>query len=278
MGRKLFCELSPAAYRISVFKESAKRSARDAFGGERFAKERSDKPLETLIYRHNSLIRRVLGNTQPELQENKAVNLAIAAPILNGILLRPGEVFSFWRLVGRPSASRGFREGLMISNGKSIAGTGGGMCQMTNLIHWMVLHTPLTVYEHHHHDGFDLFPDYNRQVPFGVGTSIAYNYVDYRVKNETDRTFQLRISLTDTHLCGELRADAPLEVKYHIAAEGERFVREGADVFRCGEVYRTAVDKRTGNVIGRELIRKNHAKVLYDTSSLDVAEECRKNL
>ncbi len=273
MGRKLFCELSPTAYRISVFKESVKRSARDFLGRECFAQKRSTEPLDTLVYRHNSLIRRVLGNTQPELQENKAVNLAIAAPLLDGILLRPGEVFSFWRLVERPSASRGFREGLMISNGRPIAGTGGGMCQMTNLIHWMVLHTPLTVHEHHHHDGFDLFPDYNRQVPFGVGTSIAYNYIDYRVKNETDRTFQLMISLTDTHLCGELRADAPLDVKYHIATEGERFVREGADVFRCGEVYRIAVDKRTGNVIERELIRKNHAKVLYDTSSLDIAEE-----
>ena len=31
----------------------------------------------------------------------------------------------------------------------------------------------------------------------------------------------------------------PLAVKYHIAAENERFVREDGVVYRCGEVYRT---------------------------------------
>ncbi len=33
------------------------------------------------------------------------------------------------------------------------------MCQFTNLLHWMALHSPLTVTEHHRHSGLDLFPD-----------------------------------------------------------------------------------------------------------------------
>ena len=56
-------------------------------------------------------------------------------------------------------------------------------CQLSNLLHWMVLHSDLTITEHHHHDRFDLFPDDGRQVPFGMGTSIVYNYLDYRVTN-----------------------------------------------------------------------------------------------
>ena len=149
---------------------------------------------------------------------------------------------------------------------------GGGMCQFSNLIHWMVLHAPLTITEQHHHDQFDLFPDFGRQVPFGTGTSIFYNYLDYRFRNDTEQTYQLLVHTTPTHLCGELRTDAPLAVKYHIAAEDERFVREDGVVYRCGEVYRTMVDKTTGNVLSRELLRRNHARVLYDTAGLEIMD------
>ena len=132
--------------------------------------------------------------------------------------------------------------------------------------------SPLTITGQHHHDQFDLFPDFGRQVPFGTGTSIFYNYLDYRFRNDTEQTYQLLVHTMPTHLCGELRTDAPLAVKYHIAAENERFVREDGVVYRCGEVYRTMVDKTTGNVLSRELLRRNHARVLYDTAGLEIMD------
>lgn len=47
--------------------------------------------------------------------------------------------------------------------------------------------------EHHHHDKVDLFPDFNRQIPFGTGTSIYYNYLDYRFRNDTQALYQLLV-------------------------------------------------------------------------------------
>lgn len=270
MERKLFCQLSPTAYKLSVLKCRTVRRIRNVTGGQRFAKVKSEEKLPVVIYKHNSLIRRTLGNTEMRLQENKAVNLALTAPKINGILIRPGEVFSFWKLVGDLTEAKGYKEGVTISDAQTKPGVGGGMCQFTNLIHWMVLHTPLQIVEHHHHDGFDLFPDFNRQVPFGTGTSIVYNYRDYRFKNTTNNTYQILAYVTDTHLCGELRATQPLEVKYHIASENERFVREDGVVYRTGQVYRSCIDKKTGNTISRELLRDNHAKVMYDTSHLTI--------
>ena len=215
MPRKLFCEISPLTYKISTFKCRTIRNIKNMFVSGHFSKVKEEELLPFVIYKHNSLIRRKLGNTQMELQENKAVNLSISAPKINGILIRPGETFSFWNLVGSITTAKGYKEGVTISNAQAKAGVGGGLCQFTNLIHWMVLHTPLTIVEHHHHDGIDLFPDYNRQVPFGTGTSIVYNYLDYRFKNESDITYQLITYVTDTHLCGELRASDKLPIKYH---------------------------------------------------------------
>ena len=273
MSRPLFCQLSPTAYRIAVEKNILRRKCKDLFSGQRFAKHRQADSLPVLVYRHSSLIRRRLGNVNMQLQENKAVNLSIAAPKVNGILIRPGETFSFWRLVGRDSRRNGFLEGLTIANGQPSQGVGGGMCQFTNLIHWMVLHSELTIVEHHHHDGLDLFPDFGRQIPFGTGTSIVYNYLDYRVKNETDNTYQLLVHVDDTHLCGELRALHEQDHTFHISCEDEHFTREGEFVYRNGIVKRETIDRKTGCHIKSEIIRRNYARVMYDTSNLEIREE-----
>ena len=272
MARKLFCEICPLTYQISVQKNVIARKVRDFFSGKKFAKKKSAKNLPVVIWEHKSLIRRVLGNTDMTLQENKAVNLSLAAPKVNGILIRPGETFSFWKTVGKSTAAKGYKKGLVIAASKPGAAVGGGMCQFSNLLHWMVLHSPLDITEHHHHDGFDLFPDFNRKVPFGTGTSVSYNYVDYRVTNNTDTTFQFITYVDETHLCGELRADKDIDEEYLIESEGEHFVRENGEVYRKGKVYRSCIDKKTGKVVSKTCIRENHARVMYDTKDLTITE------
>jgi len=133
----------------------------------------------------------------------------------------------------------------------------------------MVLHSPLDIVEHHHHGEIDLFPDFDRQIPFGTGTSIVYNYLDYRVRNPTQNTFQFRISVTEEHLRGELRAQEPLDVKYHIKERDSYFQQVGPDVYRRNSVYRSVRDKRTGNELAHELVVQNNARVLYDRALIE---------
>lgn len=271
-NRKLFCEISPLTYKISVFKCCMVRRLRDLLSRERFAREKSADKLPMVVYKHSSLIRRTLGNVDPVLQENKAVNLALSCPKVSGIIVKPGETFSFWKLVGACRARDGYKQGLTISNGKTSAGVGGGMCQFTNLIHWMVLHTPLEIVEHHHHDRFDLFPDFGRKVPFGTGTSIMYNYLDYRFKNTTSQPWQIIVWTDDKYLWGEIRTTVPPDVKYHIHAEGDRFIKEDDGYYRVGRVVRSCIDKADGRVIESEVIRENHAKVMYDILKSQITE------
>lgn len=262
MSRRLFCEISPLTYEISLRKQCMLRHLKDAFKRIPFAKEKADR-LPELIYSHNSLIRRQLGNVDMRLQENKATNLALAAPRVDRVLIRPGETFSFWRLVGKCTKAKGYQQGLTITASGPSKGIGGGMCQFTNLLHWLVLHSPLTLVEHHHHDGVDLFPDFGRQVPFGCGTSILYNYLDYQFRNDTDNTFQLRVYTTEKHLCGELRAERPLPQAYHIVEKERYFTQVGADYYRHNQIYREVVDKKSGKTLRSELLKASNAKVLY---------------
>lgn len=272
MARKLFCEISPLTYKISTQKEILKRNIQDRKANINFATEKSKDTLPVVVYRHKSLIRRKLGDVDMTLQNNKAINLAIAAPKVNRIVIRPGQTFSFWHLVGKVSEKQGYKTGLTIKGGNPSSDIGGGMCQFTNLIHWLVLHSPLTIVEHHHHDGVDLFPDFGRVVPFGTGTSILYNYKDYRFRNDTPYTFQLLITTDDEYLIGSLLCSDSLPNTYHIKVQDEFFSREDDVVYRNNKIYRDTVDVITGNIIETQLIKTNHAKVMYDTSNLEIRE------
>lgn len=264
MNRKLFCEISPFTYRLSMEKEIVKRHLKDLLQKTHFAKERTEKPLPVLVYQHKSLIRRRLGNVNMLLQENKATNLALAVKHIDGLIIHPGETFSVWKMIGRTTKRKGYKQGLTIAKGQPSQGIGGGLCQLSNLIHWMVLHSELAITEHHHHDALDLFPDFGRQIPFGTGTSISYNYIDYRVKNETSNDYQLKLWVDAEYLCGELRAAEQQLHTFHIRAENEYFSRENGVVYRNGQVYRNVIDRITGRQLESQLLRVNHARVMYD--------------
>lgn len=246
------------------------RHLRDRLGGTPFATT-SAAPLPIEMVRHGSLLRRQLRNLDPRLQETKIVNLRLAAVAIDGLLIRPGEVFSFWHRVGPPTAERGFTDGLILRGGEIRAGVGGGLCQLSNLLYWMALHTPLQIVEHHHH-GFDPFPDSGRVLPFGSGATIFYNYGDLRLGNPTGQPFQLRVSVGSTHLRGAIATDRAWPMTYHVDERDHRFTRapDGA-VYRDNELWRRVVDRQTGDVVETSLITRNHAVVKYpvDTAAVE---------
>jgi vancomycin resistance protein VanW len=137
------------------------------------------------------MVRKLYG-VDLKLQENKKTNLKLAGDRITDVIIHPGETFSFWKMVGRPTAKKGYKNGLVISKKGFYAGVGGGLCQLANMIHYLVLNSPLKVIELHHHSDA-LFPDERRRVPFGTGTSVLYNNIDYCFKNTLDCDVQLKI-------------------------------------------------------------------------------------
>lgn len=261
--RKLFCQLSPACYKISLKKEYLLRDVKDLLSREVFASQKAE-PFPVLVKAHRSEILRKLNGVDMELQCNKAANLKLAGDKINGIVINPGETFSFWRLVGEPSAEKGYLDGLVIHNGKLGQGIGGGLCQLANLIHWLVLNSPLTVTELFHHSDA-LFPDSGRRVPFGTGTGVFYKNIDYRFRNDTDVPVQLLIWQSGGQLRGELRSCRTFPYVYRITEENQGYTEEEGIFYRVSQVYRLTLD-RTRNIVKRELILNNHSKVMYDYS------------
>lgn len=262
--RKLFCEYNPVFYKISYFKENLKKQIMDLFFHVKPAKEFSDKNLKYVWKGHISIIMRKLYGVDMQLQKNKQTNLKIACKKVNGLIIKPSETFSFWKLIGKTDKKRGYKVGLVISKNEKSQGYGGGICQLANLIHYIVLHTPLEVTEKHHHSDA-LFPDAGRRVPFGTGTSVSYKSLDYRFKNTTNYNVQLKVWVDEENLYGEIRCNTPLDVRYKLVEEDNCYTCENGVYYRNSKVYRIKKDKK-GNNEEKELILDNHSKVLYDYS------------
>ena len=123
--RKLLSQRHPALYFLAVW-------CRRVF---RYADWYLVKRGYYRVKKHQSVLLRKLGDCDMQLQRNKVVNLGIALQNITGILIRPGEVFSFYKLVGLPTKRKGYLEGIELSFGKARPGIGGGLCQIANLIH-----------------------------------------------------------------------------------------------------------------------------------------------
>ena len=265
MGRKLFCDISPTTHKISMKKEIMVRHFKNIVSKEKIAKTHSKEELPNIVKSHSSILIRKLVGVDLKLQENKVTNIMLACQKINGIIIHPGETFSFWSTVGQAGEKQGYKEGLVIGRKGLAAGYGGGLCQMANMIHWLVLNSPLEVTELHHHSDA-LFPDERRRVPFGTGTSVCYNNIDYRFKNNTDQDVQILVWCENGELCGELRTEREYPYRYKLVEENHHFRKEGDQYFRISQVYRIVIDRLTNKEIAKELILDNHSGVLYDYS------------
>jgi vancomycin resistance protein VanW len=206
---------------------------------------------------------RPLKDVEMYLQHNKVTNLRLAIASIDGVVIRPGETFSIWRLVGRPTARRGFLEGLVLHNGRIEKGIGGGLCQLGNLLYWMALHSPLTVVERYRH-GFDVFPDINRTIPFACGATLAYNYIDLQLRNDTEHTFQLNLWLDDEYLNGKILSSRPSEFEYHIF-ETDHFIKmqPWGGYTRHNRIWQRRTSLIDG-LVNENLVTENHAIMMYN--------------
>lgn len=265
--KKLFCEISPFTYAISLQKEIMKRHIKNWLGKEKYAHTFSTERLPVVIFNHgNDMIKRGPG-IDLQLQLNKADNIRLACEKMNGLIIHPGETFSFWKLVGKTSKRNGFSEGRVIINGRLVSGVGGGLCNLANTINLLVLHSPLTITElHHHSDALAPDPDGVR-VPYSAGTSVNYNFVDYRFRNDTSQDVQLCAWCEGDHLCTELRTTEAFPNTYRLVEEDHHFHQEdNGHYYRISRIYRETILRSTGEVIDRQLQWDNHSRVMFDPS------------
>lgn len=213
-----------------------------------------------IVARHQSVLKRRLGDSDMELQEQKIINLKQAIQHLNGLVIEPGHIFSLWKSIGKPTYDKGYVDGMLLAGGAVVPGLGGGLCQLSNFLYWIFLHTSMQTIERYHHS-MDVFPDSGRTLPFGGGATILYNFIDLKLKNISNQPLQLKIWLTDNHLKGQILTTERIPEKYHIIEKNHCFVKRGDIYFRYNEILKEC--RVNGLLQSTEHITTNFAPVLY---------------
>ena len=233
------------------------------FDGNQYTSSIVATKLEHPIFEYSTPIYRKLKDVDMWLQENKAHNLGIAIDKINGLVIRPGESFSYWKSIGKPTKSKGYKDGMVLYYGKFETGTGGGLCQLSNLLYWMSLHTPLTVTERYRHS-YDVFPDSNRTQPFGSGATCVYNYRDLVIKNETHETYQINLNIEEGWLKGQICSDAEPYFRYEIYEASHEMKHEFWGAYTRHNEIRRKVQDLKGEDLGDEHVCENHALMMYE--------------
>lgn len=238
---------------------------------DKFAvKRRCDKMF--IVKEHKTPLLRKLRNVDMRLQYNKIKNLSLAAEKLNGVIIRPGERFSYWKLIGKPSKRKGYLNGLVLNpDGGFGEGTGGGLCQLSNLVYWITLHTELEVVERYRHS-HDVFPDVNRKQPFGSGATCVYNYLDLQIKNNTNKEYKLIVSLDDEFLYGRWECEHGELHSYEVYEKHHRITKGWwGGYVRNNTIFRKVYNGENEE-IDDQFLTENHAVMMYNP----LLQECEQ--
>lgn len=230
--------------------------------GNRYSDEYASDFFDNVIYAHKSSLYKKLKDVDRWMDDNKLKNLVLAISKLNGLIMLPGQRFSYWRQIGNPTSRRGFVEGMILKDGRLTTGVGGGLCQLSNLLFWMTLHTPLTVEERWRHD-YDVFPDNGRVVPFGAGATCSYPNVDLQIVNRTLQKWQIKLWLDDQYLHGQWLSDQSLEGEIRIIEKNHKITPEWWGGYsRSNQLYQQVW--KQGRLVEEKLVVSNQAVMMYE--------------
>lgn len=156
-------------------------------------KKTSDKPLPNVVFETSSLMLNENSGFDMKCQINKLHNLKLTAKTINKVVIAPNETFSFWQLVRWADCHEKYKDGLNIVDGKIVGSCSGGLCQLSNMLFWLFLHTPLTIVERHGH-AVESFPSTTEDLPCGTDATINEGWLDLKLCNDTDIIFQIEIN------------------------------------------------------------------------------------
>jgi len=115
--------------------------------------------------------------------DNRKHNIARSAANFYGIVIAPGEEFSFNKYLGSISEEEGYETGLIIVGGRTIKGVGGGVCQVSTTVFQAAFWSGFPITERWAH-GYQV-GYYNDGEGAGMDATVYSPIVDFKFINNT---------------------------------------------------------------------------------------------
>ncbi len=129
---------------------------------------------------------------------SRVFNITLSASRINGVLVPPGQVFSFNKALGDVSFFTGYQKAYVIKEGKTVLGDGGGVCQVSTTFFRALLLAGLPIVERNQHSyrvGY-----YEQDSPPGFDATIYIPSVDLKFKNDTGNYILIQTSVDPNNM------------------------------------------------------------------------------
>ena len=172
-------------------------------------------PAVTATSLSSKLFCDVLGSAKTPYKgkdtNNRNTNLALACEAINGLILLPGETFSYNETLGERTAEAGYKEAPSYVGGLTVDTLGGGICQVSSTLYYSTLFADLEIIERHNHgyvsdyidkgmdatvtwDGADLRFTNNTNYPIRIEAYRADGYVNVQIIGTDERDYYVKMS------------------------------------------------------------------------------------
>jgi len=151
------------------------------------------QPEHTREYLESLLFRDLLGTetTFVHGSADRVTNVRLSSEAISGLILDPGEEFSFNEVVGIRNREKGYRPGGAFVGGETVLTIGGGICQTSSTLYSAIMDTEILITERTQH---------RSRVPYlprGRDATVFWNALDFRFVNNTDLPMRIDFELDD---------------------------------------------------------------------------------
>jgi vancomycin resistance protein YoaR len=218
-----------ALFRVKASLLQAHRASTDLRDGVRAHRRALEAQFPYIVASSRTDLWTDARESEQWYQTGKVQNLRAAAERLNGRLIPPGEIFSFWKHVGRATKDRGFVEGRMLQQGCLIPSVGGGLCQLSNALYDVALTAGCEIVERHAHSR--VIP--GSEATIGRDATVAWNYIDLRFKSS--EALQLLVQVDAHELAVSLLSKSPSRTRAVVLPSEVPVPQQTASCDSCGE-------------------------------------------
>ena len=124
--------------------------------------------------------------TDKTSDKNRNANLARACDLINGIILQPGQKFSYNEALGPRTKENGYKIGPSYAGDETEYTYGGGICQVSSALYYCTLQAELQIDERHNHRFAPVY------VPLGMDATVSWDYLDFQFTNNTDSPIKIQ--------------------------------------------------------------------------------------
>lgn len=155
--------------------------------------------------------------TEKNSDDNRNINLQKACEAINGIVINPGDTFSYNEALGERTYDRGYRPGPSYANGKVTTTVGGGICQVSSVLYYCAMMADLEILTRENH-GYTV-----GYMDPGMDAAVSWGSLDFCFKNNTNYPIRIEATAqggsTTVKLIGTEEKDYYIKIRYEISDE-----------------------------------------------------------